>query len=347
MPEPLDVLQEWIDVASVTGDEKDYGDVLVRALTQAGLAAERQELDPAAPGRFNVLARGSEARVVFCTHLDTVPPWFGPRREGGVIHGRGACDAKGPALAMLEAARILLAEGEDRIGFLLTVGEETDGAGAQRANELLAGDGPAYTIVGEPTDNRFVRGHKGVYKCRLRGHGVAGHSSQDVGPSAIHELVAALQRVLDDVWGESEVFGRGTVNVGGIEGGLAANVVAPAAEADLLLRIVEDPERVTERLRTHLGANVELVEGKNYGPVEFVVPDHATAVGEAPLVVAFGTDAPFLGRWGKPLLYGPGSILDAHTADEKLSAKSFEQAVGDYAATARELLARSDATGDA
>ena len=201
----------------------------------------------------------------------------------------------------------------------------------------MLGTHPRYTIVGEPTDNTFVRGHKGVYKCRLKAHGVAGHSSQDVGPSAIHELVGAMHRILGEDWSESELFGRGTVNVGGISGGLAANVVAPGAEADLLLRIVEEPEAVTERLRAHLGANVELVGGKNYGPIEFAVPD-----GRESVAVAFGTDAPFLGRWGTPLLYGPGSILDAHTADEKLTRASFEQAVADYAATARELLARGD-----
>jgi acetylornithine deacetylase len=238
---------------------------------------------------------------------------------------------------MLLAARELLSEGEERIGFLFTVGEEIDGAGASFANEALADPWrPRYTIVGEPTDNTFVRGHKGVYKCRLKAHGVAGHSSQDVGPSAIHELVEALSGVLLSDWGESEVFGRGTVNVGGISGGLAANVVAPEAEANLLLRIVEEPEQVTERLLARLGDQVELVAGKNYAPVSFHVPG-----GEESISVAFGTDAPFLGRWGKPLLYGPGRILDAHTEGEKLTKTSFERAVADYARTARELLAQA------
>ena len=89
------------------------------------------ELQKVGPNRFNVLARAGRPEVVFCTHLDTVPPWFGPSREGSVIRGRGACDAKGPALAMLEAATRLLAEGEQRIGFLFTVGEELDSAGVR------------------------------------------------------------------------------------------------------------------------------------------------------------------------------------------------------------------------
>ncbi|MCZ6597393.1 MAG: M20/M25/M40 family metallo-hydrolase [Planctomycetota bacterium] len=331
MSSALDTLQDWIDIPSVTGDEADYGDALVRKLEGLGLDVERQRLSE---GRFNVLARAGAPEVVFCTHIDTVPPWFGPSRKGDVVYGRGASDAKGPALAMIEAVRELLADGERRIGFLFTVGEEIDSAGARLANEELAEPWrPRYTIVGEPTGNRFVRGHKGIYKCALRARGVAGHSSQDVGPSAIHELIGVAHRILGDGWGEHPVFGRGTINLGEIAGGLAANVVAPEASAEVLVRTVEEPAVVEERLRSHLGEHVELVSGKGYAPIEFVVPAGADG-----MIVAFGTDAPFLGRWGRPLLYGPGSILDAHTKDEKLTRASLEQAVGDYARTARECL---------
>ena len=114
-------LQDWIDVQSVTGQEADYADALARHLSGLGFAVERQELEP---GRFNLLARTGVPEVVFCTHLDTVPPWFGPSEDREFVHGRGSCDAKGPALAMIEAATRLLAEGEQRIGFLFTVGEE-------------------------------------------------------------------------------------------------------------------------------------------------------------------------------------------------------------------------------
>ena len=202
MPNNLETIADWIDVASVTGDEGDYADLLARHLTGLGFDVELQELEP---GRSNVLARaadGGEPRVVFCTHLDTVPPWIAPRVERGVVHGRGACDAKGPALAQILAAERLLLSGRRDVGLLFTVGEEVDGAGACLANERLAAPWrPAYTIIGEPTDNQFVAGHKGVFKCSLRGHGVAGHSSQPIGPSAVHELVAVLGAVLAEDWG--------------------------------------------------------------------------------------------------------------------------------------------------
>jgi len=327
----IDTLLDWIDIDSVTGGEGDYADALIRFVEAAGFAAERQELEP---GRFNVLARAGEPRVVFCTHLDTVPPWFGPSRERGLIRGRGSCDAKGPAMAMIQAGRNLLASGEDRIGFLFTVGEETDGAGAQLANAKQTEPWtPRYTIVGEPTDNLFIRGGKGIYKCKLHAKGVAGHSSQPLGPSAIHELVGAIHRMLALEWGKHEVFGPGTINFGEIEGGLASNVVAPTAKAEVLVRAVEQPEVIEARIREQLGEHVELEPEKSYGPIQFVVPE-----GKEGPVVAFGTDAPWLKKWGQPLLYGPGSILDAHTADEKLELASFEQAIADYEETARELL---------
>ncbi len=331
MSDSLGQLADWIDIDSVTGGEGDYADALIQHLTNLGFDCEKQTLEE---GRFNVLARADEPVICFCTHLDTVPPWFGPRRERGTLHGRGACDAKGPALAMIEAAQRLVASGEKRIGFLFTVGEETDGAGAQLAErERSAPWSPRYTIVGEPTENRFIRGGKGVYKAELRAKGVAGHSSEPIGPSAIHELVSAIGRMLADGWGEHELYGKGSINFGNIEGGLAANVVAPKASASLLVRAVEEPAVIEARLRENLGENVELIPEKSYGPVEFVCPhgDHGP-------VVAFGTDAPWLKSWGKPLLYGPGSIKDAHTAHEMLTLDSFEMAVADYEKTVRRLL---------
>ncbi|MCC6406740.1 MAG: M20/M25/M40 family metallo-hydrolase [Planctomycetes bacterium] len=335
-------LRDWVEIPSVTGAENDYADALARELVAKGFSVERQPVAHAVGGRFNVLARGAGVpRVVFCTHLDTVPPWFGSREDSEFVHGRGSCDAKGPAVAMLAAAERLLAAGEDRIGFLFTVGEETDSAGAQRANAELAEPwAPAFTIVGEPTENRFVGAHKGVFKAKLVAHGVAGHSSQNVGPSAIHELVHSVERLLAGSYGTHPLLGPGTLNIGTIQGGVAANVVADRAEASLLLRAVEPPDVTEGRIRGCLGAHVELeLVMKNYGPTEFLVPR-----GETPIPVAFGTDAPHLKRWGTPLLYGPGRILDAHTDHERVSKRSLELAAATYEKTARELLARLDAS---
>lgn len=327
-------LIDWIEIPSVTGSEGDYGDALARHLEEVGFDVERQ---PVARGRFNVLARTGRPEVVLCTHLDTVPPWFGPSEDAEYVHGRGACDAKGPAVTMIAAACQLLQGGEERVGLLFTVGEEVDGAGARLAGRELAEPwAPEYIIVGEPTGNRFARAHKGVFKGTLRARGVAGHSAQVLGPSAVHELCGCIADLLDEDWGEHPILGSGSLNFGRIEGGVAPNVVAARAEATLLLRAVEPPEVVEDRIRSALSPQVELVTTglDNYGPVEFHVPE-----GREEIVVAFGTDAPYLGSWGTPLLYGPGRIEDAHTERERVSKASLELAVEDYRRTVAELLA--------
>ncbi|MDA1266307.1 MAG: M20/M25/M40 family metallo-hydrolase [Planctomycetota bacterium] len=337
MDELTRALVEWIEIPSVSGEETDYGDALARALAAKGFATERQEV---APGRANVLARAGEPEVVFCTHLDTVPPFYGSKVDSDFVHGRGSCDAKGQAVAMLAAAEALLAQGEDRIGFLFTVGEETDSCGAQHANRQRTSPwNPRYTIIGEPTGGRFVSGHKGIYKARLVGHGVAGHSSQAVGPSAIHELVGCCSRLLDQRWGQHAFMGAGTLNIGGIGGGIASNVVADHAEADVMLRIVEEPALVEARIQSCLGEHVTLEAAfKSFGPVEFHVP-----AGEDSFPVAFGTDAPHLPDWGTPLLFGAGDILDAHTDHEKVGRKDLERCAARHVRTVTELLARVEA----
>ena len=92
MSELVRDLSDWIEIPSVTGEEGSYGDALCRKLSSVGFDVERQEV---APGRFNVLARAGRPEVVFCTHLDTVPPFFGVRQDSEYVYGRGSCDAKG------------------------------------------------------------------------------------------------------------------------------------------------------------------------------------------------------------------------------------------------------------
>jgi acetylornithine deacetylase len=332
-------LVDWIELPSTTGAEADYANELARVLRAEGFDVELQE---AAPGRTNVFARAGRPEVLFCTHLDTVPPHIGSRVADGFVFGRGACDAKGQAAAMLEAGRRLLAAGERRFGYLFTVGEERDSIGAKVADRAL--DDPAfrdrwqprYTIVGEPTGNRFVRGHKGLFYARLEAAGVMGHSSQAVGPSAIHELVRATARILELGFGDDPDLGQGTLNVGTIGGGLATNVVAPHATCELLARIVEEPKVVEARIRGCLGPHVALsAPNANYPPVRFHVP-----AGEPSIAVAFGTDAPHMRRFGTPLLFGAGAILDAHTEGEKVGLAELEACAGRHVALVRELLVR-------
>lgn len=328
-----DVL-DWVSIPSVTGNEAAYADALAQRAKGFGLDVELQEL---APGRCNVLARAGAPRVVLCTHIDTVPGELPIREDRDFVHGRGACDAKGPAAAMLAALERLVASGETRVGALFTAGEETDSAGAQLANARLAEPwDPAFVVVGEPTDERFVRAGKGIFKARLVARGIAGHSSQAVGPSAVHELVGCVHRLLSQRWGAHPVLGEGTLNIGRFHGGVAPNVVAEHAECDVLVRTVEPASDVAARVRGALSPHVSIeATAKGYGPIEFEVPS-----GEEGIAIAFGTDVPYLPRFGKPVLFGPGSILDAHTDHEKIEKRALDRAAARYEAVCRELLAR-------
>ncbi|WP_419191629.1 M20/M25/M40 family metallo-hydrolase [Engelhardtia mirabilis] len=336
-------LLDWIEVASVSGTEAPFTDLARRALERRGLDVE--PIDVGA-GRASLFARVGSPRVVLCTHLDTVPPWFGARADRTHVHGRGACDAKGVALAMAEASRRLVDGGLGDFGLLWTVGEEVDSDGALAAQRALVSgaleldQAPSFIVVGEPTGNRFVRGHKGMLRAALRAKGVPSHSSDPRGPSAVHALVGCCARLIGQDWGQHPVFGAGSLNVGVIAGGVADNVVAGEAHADLLVRAVEGPKEVEARLRGGLSGEVELDVHVRYGPVEFLVPE-----GEPAEVVAFGTDAPYLPAWGQPLLMGPGDIADAHTEHERIAIGELERGIARYVDLVPALLERAVAQG--
>ena len=154
------------------------------------------------------------------------------------IYGRGACDTKGITACFLAAGERLLAEGLDDFGYLFVVGEEIDNVGAIAANRSVR---CGHLVVGEPTENRIALGHKGALGARVRVEGRACHSAYpEEGDSAIHRLLGYLQRVLRTDFGNSELLGAATVNIGGIEGGVAHNVLAPSASAEVMIRVVGD-----------------------------------------------------------------------------------------------------------
>src|SRR5215218_3449662 len=123
----FELTRQLINIPSVTGEELAVGQFLARHLEQLGYHVERQE---AAPDRFNVIAT-TEAppRVVFSTHMDTVPPFIESSEDEEFIYGRGSCDAKGIIAAQIFAAERLRAAGVNDIGLLFTVDEELSSAG--------------------------------------------------------------------------------------------------------------------------------------------------------------------------------------------------------------------------
>lgn len=320
-------------IPSVSGDEAAVGQYLHDLLTELGWTVE---LQPASATQSNVIAHlNGRPRIVFSTHLDTVPPHIGPTEDDDRIYGRGACDAKGIIAAQICAAERLRAGGVTDIGLLYTVEEERASLGAKAANLHPLAARCEYLINGEPTDNELAVGSKGSMRVVLRTSGKAAHSAYpEMGESAIDKLLDILEDIRRIELPVDEFFGDSTLNIGLISGGVGSNVIAPFAEAALHIRMVTPLETVMSLLEEAVDGRGELEVQSCSLPVRMVAVD-----GFRQKVVRFTTDIPYLTNWGKPLLLGPGSILDAHTKDEFVLKKDLEEAVKLYSELATELLA--------
>jgi len=131
------------------------------------------------------------------------------------------------------------------------------------------------------------------------------------------------------------VLGATTVNIGAISGGVADNVIAPAAEARLMARLVTPAEEVFPLLERWAAGRASLEQGVSVPPVKLQAVD-----GFPTSVAAFATDLPSLTNWGTPYLFGPGSVHVAHTDDEFVSVGELERAVDAYVRLATEAVAR-------
>src|SRR5688572_2445423 len=244
--------------------------------------------------------------VVLSTHFDCVPPFFPSTVQDGKLFGRGSCDAKGILAAQVAAAQQLKAKGETRVGLLFLVGEERGSDGAVAANNVAPGS--RFLVNGEPTSSRLATGTRGILRVKLHARGRAGHSSAPQHfESAIEKLVDALVRLRDIELPSDPMFGSTFYTVGLIEGGVAPNVVPARASAEVMFRIVGDPDAVLAAVRS-LEPLVEVEEVLRVTPVRL-----HTLPGMPSESFPFTTDIPLLTQWGAPLLFGPGSYLIAHT----------------------------------
>jgi acetylornithine deacetylase/succinyl-diaminopimelate desuccinylase-like protein len=172
-----------MNIPSNSGDERSVGEVLQQWLEKRGWQVEMQKVEPQGDAavkadRYNVFATrsGSKApRLLFNSHMDTVPPFLPARLDDVNLYGRGACDAKSLIAAQMLAAQKLVESGHGNdVAVLYVVSEETDHSGMKKANEL--GLNPAHLVVGEPTAMKMVKLQKGILKIQLTRKGVAAHS---------------------------------------------------------------------------------------------------------------------------------------------------------------------------
>jgi acetylornithine deacetylase len=327
--DPVALARHLIDIDSTTGREGEVAAWLARYLRDRGYSVLEQ---PLAGGRANVIAAAGEPRLVFSTHFDCVPPFFPSRDEGGVIYGRGACDAKGILATQIAAAERLRAAGRSDVGLLFVAGEERGSDGALAANRI--GSRSEFLINGEPTDNRLGRATRGVLRVRLVADGRAAHSGYpELGESAIEKLLDAMLALRGGQWPEDAILGRTHYTIGVMSGGVAPNVIPARAEAEVTFRTVADHDAVRAALHRVIGDLVAVEQIVEVPPVKL-----RTQPGFETEVFAFTTDIPFLSTWGAPFLIGPGSIHVAHTDREHVAIDDLTQAIDLYERLAGELL---------
>jgi acetylornithine deacetylase len=327
--------RQLVDIESTTYHEGRCGAFLYEYLQGLGYNVEKQVVEQPelarTPGggtgeRFNLYATmpGASPVITLSTHFDTVPPYFGSTEDDTYVYGRGSCDAKG-ILASQVAAAEKLHKGGVPVGLLYVVGEERDSAGAKVAN--LNGHGSRYLINGEPTENRLALATKGALRVELRASGKMAHSAYpELGDSAIEKLVNVLHDLLAAELPVDPEIGPSTLNIGIMSGGRAPNVIPDAAEAHLLIRLVGPSAEVKTVVERVVAGRVEVAYSLDLKTVRMKrMPGWET------MIAKYATDISSLTAWGEPMLLGPGTILVAHTPDEKVLKSELLEAVDKYA----------------
>lgn len=360
----LRLLRDYIAIPSVNGMGRD--DLPASIIGEARYAARvaqdfsRLGLDHQLIGDGERLSVFAEARapgatdtVLIASHLDTVPvdtmtiDPFDPRVDADAVHGRGSTDTKGGLAAAIAALSQVLERGKLTRNVILAgqADEECSSIGAYDLIRALSGKRPLWGIATEPTDLAIVNQHKGVARITLTAAGVAAHSSDPTqGDNAILHLchgISRLEAYTKELSARMDpVLGPPTLSVGVIRGGQAPNIVPDRAQALVDRRMI--PGETQASLDAELSAALRGV------PVDFDchvekpplgVPADAAAVvacsealaalglPRAPKPVAFGTDAGLFDNAGIPcVVWGPGSILQAHTKDEFLKLDQLEAA---------------------
>lgn len=333
----FELTRALVDIESITGNEAQVAHYLFERLSELAALynghAERMEVEP---NRFNVFAQwGDRPTVTLSTHMDTVPPFFASREDEQFIWGRAACDTKGIIAAMIKATEALLASGERGLGLLFVVGEERNSVGAYAAARQPRGS--RFLINGEPTENKLAIGFKGALRYEIVARGRMAHSAYpELGDSAINKLLDALAAVRQVSLPVDKLLGPSTLNIGTISGGCAPNVIADHARAEIMIRLVGDPEAIRQSIARATKGSAEPNEVLCIPALRLGSLD-----GMETTVVAYTTDIPAFGTaWGEPFLIGPGTIHVAHTLEERVPKRQLLEAIEIYQKMVRQLWKR-------
>ena len=317
------------------------------------------ELQPGIPGHPNVIGRisvGAPQTILLEAHLDTVhadsmtvKP-FDPVVRDGKLYGRGSCDTKGSIAAFLQAVTNAVKKAgrlRYNVVLLFVSDEEYRFTGAQHA--VKKGLQADFGIVGEPTQLRIVRAHKGVTRWKIVTKGIAAHSAYpERGRNAIYSMSRIVSRLethaaeLNSVT-PHPVLGSPTLSVGVIEGGQAVNIVPDRCWIEIDRRTLpnETTQTVIEPVRSLLQdlpdweikephLSVSGMEVSATAPVVQALSGVMKEVlGDVVVEGAqYATDAGIYNAVGIPtVVFGPGDIAQAHTASEYISLEQLDDAV--------------------
>jgi acetylornithine deacetylase len=333
----FELTRALVDIESITGNEEKVGlflfDHLSRLTSRYHGRIERMEVEP---HRFNVFAQfGNRPVVTLSTHMDTVPPFFPSREDDECIWGRAACDTKGIIASMITAVERLLEQGRTNLGLLFVVGEERNSAGAFHAASHPRGS--RFLINGEPTENKLAIGSKGALRYELIARGKMAHSAYpELGESAIEKLLDTLADVRRIKLPVDGLLGPSTLNIGTIAGGRAPNIIPDEARAELLIRLVGDSSGTKKAMLEAARGRVEVNQ-----VLEIPALLLGSLDGIETTVVAYTTDIPAFGNtWGRPFLFGPGTIHVAHTLEERVPKRQLMDAVEIYQRMVQDLWKR-------
>jgi acetylornithine deacetylase len=335
----VEVLSEFVAMASVSGEEARLADRIAEICAEAGVAATRE-------GRNVLASRGEGAPLLLLnSHLDTVPPVEGwsadpwtPRREGDRLIGLGSNDAKASVASMLEAFLTAPLPQRGTLLFAATCDEETGGEGLEKVVADLAFDA---AIIGEPNGFGVAVSQKGLVKLKLTARGRAGHAARP--QLADNAIVRAARDVLAieglEFPAEDRLLGKPTAAVTIVRGGIKSNVVPDRCELTVDARTIGgfDNDAMIAAVREAVSSDVEVLSAR----LKPVSGDPASRIALAALsatgaseVAGFASVSDLAHVGGRPaIVFGPGTPAQSHRADESIEIAALREAPGVYLQT--------------
>lgn len=316
----LKLYNDILSIDSTSGQELELGEWLYEHLE-----APEKKMMEVGDGTVNVLLTWGKPKIVYCSHMDTVPPYIMPSIDQRCAYGRGTCDAKGQIVALYAACKKLESMGKDGFALLILSGEETGSWGAKAFDKT--GISADYLLIGEPTENYPVSASKGTKSFTLKFKGEAFHSGYpEYGRSAVEMFVDFMNSLRSHRFPMDEILGETSYNVGLLRSDNSQNILSPELSCRLYFRTTFASDcAVTQWVMDQASDVVEIIQRGGDTPSMYHVPE-----GYEGRSVAFGSDAPHLKNFAHKIICGPGSITCAHRDNEHLDLEELSRAIEIY-----------------